>query len=240
MWKGDNGQMQRLETQLTDTEITRLDELLASIHAPLQPMDASAVDGYLCGALLQPVTILWPEVLPALFDADAQQAVPAGVPTAVVAEVSALAERRFAELAQAIGARQWFDPWIFEPDEDEPVTEAQLLWVAGFSIALERWPQLLKLSNPALKEPLAVIFAAVPPEDLEDADDLLPVIESLEPPTTLDEAAEDLVRSVLLLADVTRPVRRGPTAARGRPVRQTGAARARPGPGPHSQKGRRG
>jgi uncharacterized protein len=123
MWKGDNGQMQRLETQLTDTEITRLDELLASIHAPLQPMDASAVDGYLCGALLQPVTILWPEVLPALFDADARQTVPAGVPAAVVAEVSALAERRFAELAQAIGARQWFDPWIFDfVDEDETDT----------------------------------------------------------------------------------------------------------------------
>ncbi|MFN9505489.1 MAG: YecA family protein, partial [Rubrivivax sp.] len=64
--------MQRLETQLTDTEITRLDELLASIHAPLQPLDASAVDGYLCGALVQPVTRGGPEGGPAVFDADAQ------------------------------------------------------------------------------------------------------------------------------------------------------------------------
>lgn len=250
--------MQRLETPLTDADIDRLDELLSSIHEPLQPMDASAVDGYLCGVLLQPVTILWRDVLPPLFDADAGAAVPAGVPAAVVEEVSALAQRRHAELAEAIAARRWFDPWIFEPDADEDDDDddspsaAQLLWVSGFSIALERWPQLLKLANPAMQEPLAVLFAAVPPDDLEDADDLLPLIETLEPPSTLEEAAEDLVRSVLLLADVSRPL---PRAAKGAPrrggvagggasraagLKQTGAARTPPGPGPRSQKGRRG
>ena len=262
--------MQRLETPLTDADIDRLDELLSSIHEPLQPMDASAVDGYLCGVLLQPVTILWADVLPALFDADARSGVPPGVPAAVVDEVSTLAQRRHAELAAAIAGRRWFDPWIFEPDDDDDTpSAAQLLWVSGFSIALERWPQLLKLSNPALQEPLAVLFASVHPDDLEDADDLLPLIETLEPPSTLEEAAEDLVRSVLLLADVSRPL---PRAAKGAPrragaagggaeggaeggagggagrgaggppsgLKRTAAARRHPGPGPRSQKGRRG
>jgi hypothetical protein len=44
------------------------------------------------------------------------------------------------------------------------------------------------------------------PDDLEDADDLLAEIETLAPPETLAEAVEDLVRSVLLMADVSRPV----------------------------------
>lgn len=233
--------MQRLATQLTDAEITRLDELLASIHAPLQPMDASAVDGYLCGILLQPVTISLQEALPSLFDADATDRLPAGLPPALVEEVSALVGRRWSELAQAIEARQWFDPWIFEPEDDEPLNQAQLLWVSGFSLALERWPQLLRLDNPRLQEPLAVLFACVDPADLEDAEDLLPLIETLEPAATLEEAAEDLVRSVLLLADVTRPRRERPPAAKpGQAIRRTSAARAHPGPARRSQKGHRG
>jgi hypothetical protein len=58
------------------------------------------------------------------------------------------------------------------------------------------------------------------PEDLEDADDLLPIIETLEPPRTLAEAVEDLVRSVLLIADVARPRGAGPAAPRRGPPRR--------------------
>jgi uncharacterized protein len=50
-----------------------------------------------------------------------------------------------------------------------------------------------------------VLYAAFDPDDLEDADELLAVIETLEPPARLEEAVEDLVRSVLLLADIARP-----------------------------------
>jgi uncharacterized protein len=42
-------------------------------------------------------------------------------------------------------------------------------------------------------------------DDLEDAEALREVIDSLEPPADLAEAAQDLVRSVLLIAEVTRP-----------------------------------
>ena len=72
---------------------------------------------------------------------------------------------------------------------------------------MEQFPDLMARSEPALWEPLAVLYAAFDPQDLEDADELLALIDTLEPAATLSEATEDLVRSVLLLADVTRPVR---------------------------------
>ena len=46
----------------------------------------------------------------------------------------------------------------------------------------------------------------IDPDDLEDADELLEEIESLEPAVDLTEAVEGLVRATLLLADVSRPV----------------------------------
>ena len=39
---------------LTDGDIARLEGLLDALPAPLQPLDVSALDGYLCGVLLQP------------------------------------------------------------------------------------------------------------------------------------------------------------------------------------------
>jgi uncharacterized protein len=194
--------MQPAATSLTNAEIAELDELLASIHAPLQPMDASALDGYLCGVLLQPVTISAQAWLPLVFDIEGRDV----TPDAAVGRITDLALRRHAELERAIAGRQWFDPWIFETDDASasPV-QAQLPWVAGFVAALERFPSLMQRNDAALLEPLAVLFAAFDPQDVEDAEDLLPIIETLEPPLTMADAAEDLVRSVLLLADVSRP-----------------------------------
>lgn len=61
------------------------------------------------------------------------------------------------------------------------------------------------------------------PDDLEDADDLLEEIETLEPPADLAEAVESLVRSTLMLADISRPTARPvaqqPPARRGPPGR---------------------
>ena len=71
----------------------------------------------------------------------------------------------------------------------------------------------------ALTPPLALIFRHLDPDDLEDADDLLVEIDSLEPPTDLADAVEGLVRATLLLADVGRPV-----AGPARPARPGGRA----------------
>ena len=42
------------EAPLTDADLARLEALLDAQPAPLQPLDVSALDGYLCAVLLQP------------------------------------------------------------------------------------------------------------------------------------------------------------------------------------------
>jgi uncharacterized protein len=75
------------------------------------------------------------------------------------------------------------------------------------------------LSNPELVEPLALLFMHFDPDDLEDADALAAVIETLEPPADLGEAVQDTVRALMLIADVSRP------RAAPRPGRAPGGAR---------------
>lgn len=203
---------------LTDSEIQELDRLLAQLAPPLDPLDVSALDGYLCGVLLQPDEIAEADWLPFVGDGEHGRAMPPG---AAASRVSALVRRRHAELARAIASRQWFDPWVFELEGAAACArEAVQPWVAGFAAALDRFSGLLALDDPALIEPLAVIYAAFDPEDLLEAEDLLPTIDALEPPANMAEAVEDLVRSVLQIADVTRPRRpRAPPGPR-RPAGQ--------------------
>ena len=82
---------------------------------------------------------------------------------------------------------------------------------------MECFPALMSLDAQKLREPLALLYRHLDPDDLEDADDLLEEIESLEPPAELAEAVEDLVKATLLLADVSRPL---PAAPRSRPGRR--------------------
>jgi uncharacterized protein len=69
---------------------------------------------------------------------------------------------------------------------------------------------------------MALIYMHFDAQDLEDADALQPMIDTLEPPADLGEAVQDIVRSVMLLADVARPpasrppYRKRPPAARKR------------------------
>jgi uncharacterized protein len=191
---------------LGDAERDQLEALLDALPPPLDPLDLSALDGFLVGVLLQPRPIARDHWLPYVTDVDG--APPSAGPA--LERIRALVLRRHAELERAIAAREWFDPWVFEleagRDEDELQPSQMVLpWVAGFSAALERFPGLLQIDNPALREPLAVLYAHFDPEDLEDADDLRVLIDDIAPPDSLAEAVEDLVRCSLLLADVSRP-----------------------------------
>lgn len=188
---------------LTDAEILELRELLAAVPEPLEAPDADSLDGFLCGVLLQPREILPAQWLRFVTDVDGRPA-PAGP---AVQRIHTLAQRRHAELGAAIGGRQWFDPWLFAEGDDAPPQLTLRPWVAGFSAAMEHFPALLQIGDDALIEPLAILFANFDPEDLEDANDLVPVIETLEPPADLEEAVEDAVRAVLLIADISRPQR---------------------------------
>jgi uncharacterized protein len=213
----DNSAAPALEP-LADADIARLEALLDKLPAPLQPLDVCALDGFLCGVLLQPRRPGPGDWLPHVFDIDARPA-PA---SKGLDELRALVLRRHAELDRAIGNREWFDPWIYQLEGDgsagagsaddadaadggAPPNECMLPWVAGFAAAMEAYPDLMALTDPELVEPLALVFMHFAPEDLEDADALLAVIETLEPASDLAEAVQDLVRALMLMADVTRP-----------------------------------
>ena len=213
----------------SDTELSQLELLLQAVPAPLQALDLSALDGFLCGVLLQPQrpppSRWWPFVV----DVEGRP-LPA---SAQGEELLALVLRRHAELDRAITQRQWFDPWIFGLDAadtdpadvdhahselDDPAPAMQP-WVAGFAAAMEHFPDLMAMTHADLVEPLALLFMHFNADDLEDADALLAVIETLEPPADLAEAVQDLVRALMLIADVTRP--QNSSVGKSRPTRPT-------------------
>lgn len=203
---GQNGrpptQQPRPPEPLSDAELLHLQSLLDAVPAPLEPLDVSMLDGYLAAVLLQPKPVPMAEWAPPLLDAEGRQPPPGWSGDALFA----LVRRRHRELNLAIVQRQWFDPWVFELDEDASPSDTVLPWVAGFSLGCELFPQLMALEAAALLEPLASLYLHLDPDDLEDADALLEEIETLEPPQDLTEAVESLVRSTLMLADVSRPV----------------------------------
>jgi uncharacterized protein len=191
---------------LSDADLAELQALLDDLPAPLEPLDVSALDGYLVGVLLQPKPLAPARWLAHVHDVDGR-APPPGVS---LTRLHTLVRQRHAELAQAIAQRAWFDPWVFEveADGDEPMptpSQAVLPWVAGFATAMALFPALMaRADEPALLTPLAVLYAALDAHDLEDAERLLAEIDTLEPPATLADAVEDLVQSTLLLADATQ------------------------------------
>ncbi|MGY4831514.1 YecA/YgfB family protein [Sphaerotilaceae bacterium SBD11-9] len=205
---------------LNEREIDELQALLDAVPAPLEPLDVSMLDGFLCGLLVQPVRVPPNRWLPHVTDVDGR-APPARFDLARLHE---LALRRHGELNLAISKRQWFDPWVFElesDDEDEPSdVDAVYPWVAGFATAMELFPELMQRDAQALTEPLALVYRHLSPDDLEDADELLEEIDTLEPPEDLAEAVEGLVRATLLLADIGRPLPAAPPKRPGPPPRR--------------------
>lgn len=234
---------------LSEAELDGLQALLDEVPAPLEPLDVTMLDGFLCGVLVQPQRVPDHRWLPFVTDADGRP-LPPGFPAAAIHR---LAQRRHAELDAAIARRDWFDPWVFELDldpddghraagdraegeaeidgDDTPAeVEAVYPWVAGFVTALDHFPALMDRGGPALNDALVLLYRHLDPDDLEDADDILDAIEQLEPPENLGVAVEELVRATLLLADLGRPLapRAGPAGRGGRP----GGGPGRPAGGP--------
>jgi uncharacterized protein len=187
---------------LDDADIARLQDLMDGLPEPLQPLDASSLDGFLCGLLLQPEIVAEARWMPFVTDVEGR-ALPAGWASA---ELHTLVRRRRDELRRAIAARQWFDPWIFELDAQAAPADMVLPWVAGFAAAMDQFPGLMGLDDTRLLEPLALLYLHFDPDDLEDAQALTELIETLEPPADLGEAVQDIVRSLMLMADVVRPL----------------------------------
>jgi uncharacterized protein len=226
---------------LTEADIAELQTLLEAVPEPLEAMSVSMLDGYLCGVLVQPQWLSVTQWLPYVTDGEGQ-----ALPARFHAQrLHFLVMRRYNELKDLIGRRQWFDPWIFEELIDDepnagaaerlggddagnsawpldaqhdPATQAVAPWVHGFAAAQELFPTLIERRDAAVTEPLALIFRHLAYEDLEDAEELWAEIESLEPPADLSEAVEALVRATLLLADLT-PAPQPPSSHRPRRAR---------------------
>lgn len=190
---------------LGDREIDELQALLDAVPKPLEPLDVSSLDGFLCGVIVQPTAIAPARWLRFVTDADGR-ALPGGFDAR---RLHALVARREAELRRAIGRREWFDPWVFELDDGADGEDGSAAssdpaypWVAGFAAALETFPGLLAADEDVLTGPIALLYRHLDADDLEDADALLAEIDTLEPPADLAAAVEELVRATLLLADV--------------------------------------
>ena len=173
------------------------------------------IDGFLCGVLVQPEPVAPARWLPYVTDVEARP-LPGGFDAR---RLHALVRRRAAELQRAIERRAWFDPWVFESDDEveadlddeddedddrsvAAAVDAVVPWVAGCTAALETFPALLGSDSDALTAPLALLYRHVGIETLDDVDALRAEIDSLEPPEDLAAAVEELVRATLLLADV--------------------------------------
>ena len=85
-----------------ERELEQLQSLLDAVPPPLEPLDVSALDGFLVGVLLQPQPVPTSRWLPHVIDLDARPA-----PTALnLAPLHALVLRRHAELERAITSRR--------------------------------------------------------------------------------------------------------------------------------------
>lgn len=199
---------------LTDAEFEELDNLLAATPEPFEPLDAVMLDGYLCGVLVQPVLIEVDAWLPHVFDFDGQP-LPDDADPAWRDRVTALILRRHAALNRAISEDGWFDPLILEPDDfnpprtDDPaaslnpVSQSLFPWVAGFQHAMESFPDLLELPDPAIDVALARLYRHLPAQTAEERE-VVATLDSEHPLATLDDAIEDLIVIVADLEDLTR------------------------------------
>ena len=199
---------------LTDVEFQELDELLAQTPEPFEPLDVVMLDGYLCGVIVQPVLLETEAWLPHVFDFEGQP-LPDDADPAWRERVTALILRRHAALTQAIAEDGWFDPLILELDDFEPprtddpaaslkpVSQALFPWVAGFQHALESFPDLLELPDPAIDVALARLYRHLPAQTDEERE-VVATLDQEHPLAALDEAIEDLIVIIADLEDLTR------------------------------------
>jgi uncharacterized protein len=212
---------------LTNAEVSELDELLMSAPEDRDPLDVAMLDGFLAGVLLQPEPIPTAEWLPLVFDAQGRATPLPGAP-ATIDRATALIIRRHSELAAYIAAREPFEPVIFELEDDngktltgKPAVAALEPWAAGFANALDAFPDLFdQLEGDAQGAGALIGILRHLPDEADDASDEAQRIarnkadiERDVPLANLDEAIDDLVASVLEVADITRPRRPAARAA---------------------------
>jgi uncharacterized protein len=218
-----------MSTDLLDSEFAELDELLATTPEPLQALDASMLDGYLCGVLVQPRLIDIDEWLPNIFDYDGG-VLPEDADSVWLARIRELVERRHAALNKSMVEDGWFDPVVLDLDEtaepeeipaDEDAEQAQaratyanmslisrtlMPWVAGFQHAALCFPELADMDDDAVMAALARLYRHLPAETDEEKE-VVATLDREHPLKDIDEAVEELVVTVADLCDLTQEQR---------------------------------
>jgi uncharacterized protein len=209
---------------LTDAEFAELDELLRATPAPLEPLDAVMLDGYLCGVIVQPVLLEPATWLAHVFDFEGRP-LPDDADPQWLQRTNALILRRHGALNRAIVEDGWFDPLVLEFDDEQPreplaegegegdpmadlspVSRALMPWVAGFQHAAVCFPDLAELPDDAVMAALARLYRHLPAETEEERE-VVATLDREHPLATLDDAMEDLVVTVADLQDLTREQR---------------------------------
>jgi uncharacterized protein len=111
------GAIAAADHDLSDAEFAELDEILAEIPAPLEPLDVVMLDGFLCGVIVQPTLPDVDDWLPFVFDAGGHRWGEAE-PSPEQRRARTLILRRHAALNRAIAEFGSFDPFILEVDDE--------------------------------------------------------------------------------------------------------------------------
>jgi uncharacterized protein len=214
---------------LSDAEFAELDELLAGIPEPLEPLDAVMLDGFIAGVLVQPELIDAERWLPHVFDAGGHRWGEAE-PGPEQLRVRELIARRYAAMNRSLAEFGGFDPLILEPDEavevdataatSEPaapaetsgeppldaMTRAILPWVAGFEFAASIFPALYELDDEAVATTLTRLYRFLPAEGAEE-EATAALLAKERPLASLDAAIEEVIVCVAELYDLTARAR---------------------------------
>ena len=209
-------------TPLSDPEITELDDLLAAVPDPLEPLDVVMLDGYLCGVIAQPEVIDPARWLPPVFDWNfGDPDLPAagtgltpdtpGWHVAKNERLLALLMRHHAVLERQLREDAWFDPLVMQPEDDQArplagpaaIGPALAPWAVGFEHALAQFDALESLSEPELPDLLACVRRHLPAQE-GDEQAYTQALDQEHPLRSMDEAIEDLVANVVALADLGR------------------------------------
>jgi uncharacterized protein len=193
----------RVRTDLTDTELDELADLLGATPEPLTPLDVLMLEGYLCGTLVQPRVVGLDEWLPPVFDFEGR-ALPDSTDAVWRARVTALIQRRRDALNAGISEDGFFDPVIVDVDQlppaseydavQSPISRALMPWAAGFQWAQECFADLEDTTDEAIGAAVSRIYQHLPPQNDEEKA-LVATIEREQPLKDLDAGIEDLVNA---------------------------------------------
>ncbi|MEX8505760.1 YecA family protein [Leptothrix ochracea] len=208
---------------LLEGELAALEDGLMALPPYLEPLDIVSLDGFLCGVLLSPHPVIPAQWLPAVFDwnfgESGVEVFDDGHPDwgrSRAPILAALVLRRYAAIDVALSGEGWFSPIVAVPVDARgvPVSrgkpaiqEALGSWVLGFEHAQDLFPGLGDLRAPGLPDLMACLLRHLP-EQTEEELACTKALDQEHPLATLDEAIEDLVETVVAIAQLSWATRK--------------------------------